>query len=177
MINGQEATPKKSRRTGRVKWYNVVLGYGFITDNNGNDIFVPRGSIKAWNRNHRVPSLKEGETVEFKVKGTSRPWAVEVTGPRGTPVCGSPLAIPRQPSTRGDAPREEAKPEPKPRRTTIPPRTSKPETSVGDPPFQGPATNEEQGNGRPLSPRGTGQRTPPCPSSTSAPATPPTTSA
>lgn len=175
MINRQEVTPKKSRRTGRVKWYNVKLGYGFITDINGKDIFVPRGSIKTWNRRYRLPSLKEGETVEFEVKGTSRPWAVEVTGPGGAPVCGSRPPIPRQPTTRGDEPKRSTNPESK-SPTTTPRQTPQTETSVGDLPFQREDSDEELGNGRPLSPRGKGQRIPPCPSSSSAPATPPTTS-
>jgi CspA family cold shock protein len=49
--------------TGRVKWFNDAKGFGFIEQENGEDVFVHFSSIKA----EGFKSLKEGDTVEFEV--------------------------------------------------------------------------------------------------------------
>lgn len=51
------------RETGTVKWFNVTKGFGFITRDNGEDIFVHFRSIEGKGR--RV--LYEGQKVEFIV--------------------------------------------------------------------------------------------------------------
>ncbi len=51
------------REQGAVKWFNVNKGFGFITRDQGDDIFVHFRSIRG--KGHR--SLREGERVEFKV--------------------------------------------------------------------------------------------------------------
>lgn len=47
--------------TGKVKWFNAEKGYGFITDPDGNDVFVHFSSIIA--KGYRT--LEEGQTVEY----------------------------------------------------------------------------------------------------------------
>lgn len=47
--------------TGKVKWFNAEKGYGFITDPDGNDVFVHFSSIIA--KGYRT--LEERQTVEY----------------------------------------------------------------------------------------------------------------
>jgi CspA family cold shock protein len=49
------------REEGVVKWFNVSKGFGFITRENGDDVFVHFRSIRG--RGHR--SLQEGQRVKF----------------------------------------------------------------------------------------------------------------
>ena len=51
------------RQTGTVKWFNDAKGFGFITTENGEDVFVHFSAIQA--RDFR--SLPEGAQVEFDV--------------------------------------------------------------------------------------------------------------
>ena len=48
---------------GTVKWFNNQKGYGFITPENGNDVFVHHKSIKG----EGYKSLDEGQKVEFEI--------------------------------------------------------------------------------------------------------------
>ena len=52
------------RETGVVKWFNVSKGFGFITREEGDDIFVHFRSIRG--RGHR--SLRQGQKVRFSVR-------------------------------------------------------------------------------------------------------------
>ncbi len=52
-----------TREDGIVKWFNVSKGFGFITRDNGEDVFVHFRSIRG--RGHR--SLQEGQRVKFGV--------------------------------------------------------------------------------------------------------------
>ena len=64
-----------SRERGTVKWFNVSKGYGFITRQSGEDIFVHFRSIRGNGRR----ALREGQTVEFTVTtGDKGPQAEEV---------------------------------------------------------------------------------------------------
>ncbi|MFH1797892.1 MAG: cold-shock protein [Candidatus Omnitrophota bacterium] len=49
---------------GTVKWFNNAKGYGFITPESGNDVFVHHSAIQE----EGYKSLKEGEEVEFEIK-------------------------------------------------------------------------------------------------------------
>ncbi|MCX7895686.1 MAG: cold-shock protein [Thermoanaerobaculum sp.] len=48
---------------GTVKWFNETKGYGFITQENGEDVFVHYSSIQG----DGYRTLREGARVEFDV--------------------------------------------------------------------------------------------------------------
>jgi CspA family cold shock protein len=48
---------------GRVKWFNEQKGFGFISKDDGNDVFVHFSAIKR----DGFKSLDEGDEVEFEV--------------------------------------------------------------------------------------------------------------
>lgn len=50
-------------KTGKVKWFSDMRGYGFITDEDGNDVFVHYSSIIMEGRK----SLDENDIVEFEM--------------------------------------------------------------------------------------------------------------
>lgn len=50
--------------TGKVKWFNNAKGYGFITRDGGEDLFVHFKSIVG----EGYRTLKEGEMVQFEVE-------------------------------------------------------------------------------------------------------------
>ena len=63
-------------KTGTVKWFNAKKGYGFISDENGDDIFV---HFSALNMSGFIV-LEEGDKVEFEViEGEKGPQAANVT--------------------------------------------------------------------------------------------------
>lgn len=49
---------------GKVKWFNNAKGYGFITAEDGKDVFVHHTAIQG----EGYKSLEEGKDVEFEVK-------------------------------------------------------------------------------------------------------------
>jgi CspA family cold shock protein len=49
---------------GTVKWFNDQKGYGFITPENGKDVFVHHSSIQG----EGYKSLSEGQQVEFEIQ-------------------------------------------------------------------------------------------------------------
>ena len=61
---------------GTVKWFNNQKGYGFISDAEGNDVFVHYSGLNM----EGFKSLDEGASVEFDViDGAKGPQAVNVT--------------------------------------------------------------------------------------------------
>lgn len=70
-LNNKTPRPKKQRRKvsdthreqGRVKWFNTNKGFGFITRENGEDVFVHFRAIRG--EGHR--SLRDGQPVEFDI--------------------------------------------------------------------------------------------------------------
>lgn len=75
-VAGQFSRPRRSRRsatpaelanadreTGTVKWFNTSKGFGFISRDSGEDVFVHFRAIRG--EGHRV--LMEGQRVEFVV--------------------------------------------------------------------------------------------------------------
>jgi len=57
------------RTSGTVKWFNDAKGFGFITSENGEDVFVHFSAIQS----NGFRSLAEGAAVQFDV----------VQGPKG----------------------------------------------------------------------------------------------
>ncbi|MEQ8677754.1 MAG: cold shock domain-containing protein [Aggregatilineales bacterium] len=51
------------RTRGTVKWFNSEKGYGFIAQEDGDDLFVHYSEIQG----NGFRSLNEGDTVEFEI--------------------------------------------------------------------------------------------------------------
>ena len=93
----QAFKPRALRKTmahrvnGRVLWFNVNKGYGFIhCDRYGNDIFVHNSNIFKNNPNKLIIPLAQGEVVQFDIVMSikNKPQAVNVTEPKFRPVQG-----------------------------------------------------------------------------------------
>ena len=64
------------RLTGNVKWFDNKKGYGFIEQEDGDDVFVHYSAIEE----EGFKSLEEGQEVEFEiVEGERGPQAENVT--------------------------------------------------------------------------------------------------
>lgn len=71
-----------TRTSGKVKWFNDTKGFGFISGEGGQDIFVHHTAIVA----EGYRSLKEGQTVEYDLE----------PGPKGLKALNvRPLAVPQ----------------------------------------------------------------------------------
>ncbi len=63
-------------KQGIVKWFNAEKGFGFISVEGENDVFVHFSSIQA----DGFKTLEEGQNVEFEiVQGARGPQAANVT--------------------------------------------------------------------------------------------------
>ena len=71
------------RSTGTVKWFNPEKGYGFITRDDGPDLFVHHSAIQGTG----FKTLNEGERVEFDIvqgqKGPAAENLVRLDAPQG----------------------------------------------------------------------------------------------
>jgi CspA family cold shock protein len=58
---------------GTVKWFNDAKGYGFISRQNGEDVFVHYSAIQT----NGFRSLQEGQAVSFSVVKGPKGWQAE----------------------------------------------------------------------------------------------------
>jgi len=64
----------KTVPTGRVKWYDAEKGFGFVTQDGGEDVYVRASALPAG-----VSSLKTGQRIEFGMaEGRRGPQALSV---------------------------------------------------------------------------------------------------
>ena len=72
---------------GTVKWFNNAKGYGFISQDNGDDVFVHYSAIDM----DGFRTLNQGDPVEFEMtQGPKGYHATSVKRPAG--AMGAPLA-------------------------------------------------------------------------------------
>jgi cold shock CspA family protein len=89
MSSNKDAATQSQHLTGRVKWFNNKVGYGFITitdgSRSGTDIFVHHSAVNVENQQYKY--LVQGEYVEFdlvKTESQTHEWqASNVIGIKG----------------------------------------------------------------------------------------------
>ncbi|WP_055426468.1 cold-shock protein [Bifidobacterium aesculapii] len=70
--------------TGRVRWFDAAKGYGFITSDEGGDVFLPAAALPTG-----ANTLRKGAKVEYSVvEGRKGPQAMDVT-----PVAAAPSLV------------------------------------------------------------------------------------
>jgi cold shock CspA family protein len=89
VVEEEVNTPAVGAYVGQCKWFNDLLGYGFVTvcdgDDKGKDIFVHHSGIMPLNSNYRT--LRKGEYLNFNIiNGMNGLQAVDVTGINGGPL-------------------------------------------------------------------------------------------
>ncbi|OCT94441.1 protein lin-28 homolog A isoform X1 [Xenopus laevis] len=94
--------------SGVCKWFNVRMGFGFLTmtTKEGSDLENPVDVFVHQSKLHMegFRSLKEGESVEFTFKKSSKGLeSTRVTGPGGAPCIGSE----RRPKVKGQQKRRQ----------------------------------------------------------------------
>jgi CspA family cold shock protein len=63
---------------GRIRWFDLGKGYGFIADDGGKDLFIHRSGVVLTD-DGRLPSMEEGQEVLFEVTESPK-------GPQATQV-------------------------------------------------------------------------------------------
>ncbi len=72
----------EERLTGTVKWFSDRKGYGFVTRDEGKDVFIHYSGIRAGGPR----SLNEGDKVEFSIQEDPRgPKAVDLVVTEAAP--------------------------------------------------------------------------------------------
>jgi len=72
------------RLHGRIKWFSLEKGYGFVIADSGSELFVHRNSVPLTEAG-TLPALEEGQEVLYDVTDSPKgPQAVQVT-PYGEP--------------------------------------------------------------------------------------------
>jgi CspA family cold shock protein len=71
--NYQIKEHKYNMEQGTVKWFNDAKGYGFISRQTGEDVFVHFSAIQAGG----FKSLQEGQAVQFDVTKGPKGWQAE----------------------------------------------------------------------------------------------------
>lgn len=74
------------RTTGKVKWFSQEKGFGFVTRDDGTDVFVHHTGISG----RGFKTLEQGERVEFEIieepKGLKASNLVRLDAPAGQPA-------------------------------------------------------------------------------------------
>jgi CspA family cold shock protein len=107
VIDVVEEGPSHGQYIGQCKWFNDLLGYGFLTicvgAESGKDIFVHHTGIKPLNSNYRT--LKKGEYLSFNiVSGVNGLQATDVTGINGGPLMCDFVSTTRRPRVVSNMP-------------------------------------------------------------------------
>ena len=86
-----------NRETGTVKWFNDAKGFGFISRENGEDVFVHFRAIQS----EGFKSLQEGQQVSFEVVQGQKGLQADAGPPRSAPRAAE---APPPPPARGPVP-------------------------------------------------------------------------
>ena len=65
--SGSSSHSDASEETGTVKWFNVKKGYGFITRDSGDDVFVHYRNLNSSGSNSGRRGISDGQRVKFIV--------------------------------------------------------------------------------------------------------------
>jgi CspA family cold shock protein len=76
-VNNRKGYSINMAEQGTVKWFNDAKGYGFISRQTGEDVFVHFSAIQAGG----FRSLQEGQAVEFEVTKGPKGWQAESVRP------------------------------------------------------------------------------------------------
>ena len=71
--NSETRNACNNMEQGTVKWFNDAKGYGFLSRENGEDVFVHFSAIQS----NGFRSLKEGQAVQFNVVKGPKGWQAE----------------------------------------------------------------------------------------------------